>query len=176
MCGSGTIPIEAALYAGNIPAGYYRKNFGFEKWKDFDTNLWEKIVDGCLNRIVEYDHEIIASDISTEAIEITNINLKNAKLHKDVLVMKKAFEFLEPSVGRNTLIMNPPYDERIKLQDAISFYKMIGDTLKTKYKGQNVWVLTADNEASKYIGLHAVEKIKLFNGAIDCKFAKFIIE
>ncbi|MEI7594459.1 MAG: THUMP domain-containing protein [Bacteroidota bacterium] len=173
MCGSGTIPIEAALYAGNIPAGYYRNGFGFQKWKDFDENLWDKIVESSLNKIVEFEHEIIASDISSAAIDITNINLKNAKLHKDVLVMKKAFEELEPSNGRATIIMNPPYDERLKLQDSISFYKMIGDTLKNKYREQNVWVLTADNEAAKYIGLRAEKKIKLFNGSIDCNFVKY---
>lgn len=175
MCGSGTIPIEAALYAGNIPGGYYRSGFGFQKWKDFDENLWDKIVDSSLNKILEYDHEILASDISSLSIDITNTNLKNAKLHKDVLVMKKAFHELEPSSGRATVIFNPPYDERLKLQDAISFYKMIGDTLKEKYKDQNVWVLTPENEASKYIGLHIEKKIKLFNGAIECNFTNFII-
>lgn len=173
MCGSGTLPIEAAMIAGNIPAGYYRESFAFQKWNDFDDELWQVIVDSALNKIIEFDHEVIASDISSKSIEITNTNIKNAHLHKDITVVKKSFQDFDPPKGRTTVVMNPPYGERLKLDDSISFYQMIGNILKKKYENQNVWVLAADNESYKYIGLKPTKKIRVFNGALECYFLKF---
>ena len=175
MCGSGTLLIEAAMIANNIPAGYYRKTFGFEKWKDFDTELWETIRKAALNKMVEYEGEIVGSDISEPTIKIAIDNIRFAKLHKDIKVEISDFKDKQPPETPGILIMNPPYGERMEKDNLIEFYKSIGDTLKTRYDGWNAWIISSDNEALKFIGLKPTKKITLFNGPLECRFMKFEI-
>jgi len=175
MCGSGTLLIEAAMIANNIPAGYYRKAFGFEKWKDFDAKLWETIRNAALNKMVEYEGEIVGSDISEQTIKIAKENIHFAKLHKDIAVEVCDFIKKQPPETPGIMIMNPPYGERMEQDNMIEFYKSIGDTLKTKYDGWDAWIISSDTEALKYIGLRPTQKITLFNGPLECKFMKFEI-
>jgi putative N6-adenine-specific DNA methylase len=175
MCGSGTLLIEAAMIANNIPAGYYRKIFGFEKWKDFDPALWETIRKSTLNKMVENEGEIVGSDISEPSIKIAKDNIHFAKLHKDIVVDVCDFKDKTPPETPGTLIMNPPYGERMEKDNLIEFYKSIGDTLKTKYNGWNAWIISSDMEAIKFIGLKPAKKITLFNGPLECRFLKFEI-
>ena len=175
MCGSGTIVCEAAMIANNIPPGYYRKTFGFEKWKDFDLNLWEKIKMDAINEQIEFEYDIIGSDISSEAIEIARENAKSARLHKDIVFEVKSFEEQIPPEDGGILIMNPPYGERIVPEDIIKLYQEVGNALKKNYNGYNAWIISSDFNALKFIGLKPTRKITLFNGPLECKLAKFEI-
>ena len=175
MCGSGTIVCEAALIANNIPPGYYRKAFGFEKWRDFDKELWEKIKTDALSDQYEFEYEIVGSDISRENIEIAIENAKSAKLHKDISFKVSSFETQIPPEGGGVMVCNPPYGERIVPDDIIKLYQEIGNGLKKNYKGYNAWIISSDINALKFIGLRPTRKIALFNGALDCRFAKFEI-
>jgi putative N6-adenine-specific DNA methylase len=175
MCGSGTIVCEAAMIANNIPPGYYRKTFGFEKWKDFDLNLWEKIKMDAISEQTEFEYDIIGSDISSEAIEISRENAKSARLHKDIVFEVKSFEEQIPPEDGGILIMNPPYGERIVPEDIIKLYQEVGNALKKNYNGYNAWIISSDFNALKFIGLKPTRKITLFNGPLECKLAKFEI-
>ncbi len=173
MCGSGTIVCEAALIANNIPPGYYRKAFGFEKWKNFDNTIWEKVKKDALDLQKEFEYEIIGSDISAESIAIAKENALSAKLHKDIFFEVKPFENQIPPAGGGLMMVNPPYGERIKPEDIIKLYQSIGNTLKNHYQGYQAWIISSDLNALKFIGLKPSKKIDLFNGSLECKFLKF---
>ena len=173
MCGSGTIPIEAAMEAMNIPAGYYRKKFSFENWQDFDAELWKQIKEEADGEIKEHDYPIIASDESYRAYKIARNNLRNAKLDQDITLINKPFEKMNPESGKGILIFNPPYGERLEEGDIIALYKHIGDVLKNKFKGYEAWIITSNLEAAKFIGLKPSKKITLFNGQLESRLLKF---
>ena len=175
MCGSGTILIEAALIANNIPPGYYRKQFGFEKWNDFDKDLWNKIKEVSTLKQTEFDYEILGSDISAASIDAAYKNIKNAKMHKDIELDKVAFEDYNPPKEKGIVVFNPPYDERLRVDDIIDFYKGLGDIMKKKFVGYDVWLISANFAALKYIGLKTSKRINLYNGPLECKFVKFEI-
>jgi len=175
MCGSGTIVCEAALIANNIPPGYYRKAFGFEKWKDFDKELWEQIKTDALSDQYEFEYEIIGSDISRESIEIAMDNARSAKLHKDISFQVSSFEDQIPPEGGGVMVCNPPYGERMVPEDIVKLYQEIGNGLKKNYKGYNAWIISSDMNALKFIGLRPTRKIILFNGPLECRFMKFEI-
>ncbi len=175
MCGSGTIVCEAAMIANNIPPGYYRKSFGFEKWKDFDSVLWEKIKTEALDLQTEFEYDIVGSDISEEAIQIALENARSARLHKDIVFEIKSFEEQIPPEDGGIMICNPPYGERIVPEDIVKLYQEIGNSLKKNYSGYNAWIITSDFNALKFIGLKPTRKIALFNGPLECKLAKFEI-
>jgi len=172
MCGSGTILIEAALFAYNIPPGNYRQNFAFMNWKDFDPILWEKIIKESYLKFFDFEHKIIGGDISQKMCVIAYKNIKNAKLHKDIEIYKKAFEETFAYNDKVTIITNPPYGERLKTENIIELYKQIGDTLKKKYIG-NAWIISSDMNALKHVGLKPAKKIPLYNGQLECRFVKF---
>ncbi len=173
MCGSGTILIEAALMAYNIPPGIFRKKYGFETWKDFNPKLLNDIFNE------EYDEpnfeiEILGSDISQDAIDIAYENIVNCGLKKKIKLQVKAIEDLIPPKSENgMMVTNPPYGERLKKDDINDFYKIVGDSLKNKFSGYNVWLISNNFEAIKNIGLHTSKKYALYNGALECKFINY---
>ena len=173
MCGSGTILIEAAMIANNIPSGYYREFFGFQQWNDFDQSLWESIKNDAAGEVTESDAEIIGGDISAKSIEAAKTNLFAAKLHKDIQVSQSSFEDFTPPPPPGVMITNPPYGERLKPDDIIQLYKSIGDGLKQKYAGYNAWVISSHFDALKFVGLRPSRRIPLFNGPLECKFVNF---
>jgi len=175
MCGSGTILIEAALIANNIPPGYYRQHFGFFSWNDFDEELWETIKYAALNKHTEFDYAIVGSDISERSISIANENIRFAKLHKDISLQVIDFSDSKAPEGKGILITNPPYGERLKEEDIIEFYKNMGDVLKKKYAGYDAWIISSDIVALKSVGLHATRNIRVTNGPLECKFCKFTL-
>ncbi len=175
MCGSGTILIEAALQAFGVAAGYYRKDFGFKHWKDFDAELWKKIQDDALDNQKDFEHRIIGSDRSYKAISIAEENLKSARLHKDIELRKTTLEDLTFPISEGVMITNPPYDERLDEDDIKGLYQMIGDQMKQKFKGFNCWILSGNLEVLKFVGLRPSRKIVMYNGAIECRFAKYEI-
>jgi putative N6-adenine-specific DNA methylase len=175
MCGSGTLIIEAAMIANNIPPGIYRKKFGFETWKDFDSDLLEKIYEEDSPEI-NTKIEIIGSDISEIAIRISKENISNAGLKNKIELNVGPIEnYMPPVVQSGVVITNPPYDERIKVSEINNLYKTLGDSFKNKYKGYEVWLLSSNFEAIKHIGLRPTQKITLFNGPLECKFLNYSI-
>jgi putative N6-adenine-specific DNA methylase len=174
MCGSGTLPIEAALIAKKIPPGIFREKFGFMNWNDYDEPLYKGLMETMLHP-VDFGGEIYASDISGEAISLTRRNLNKALLNDIVKVQKTDFRSFDPPSGGGLLIMNPPYGERLKEDEIVSFYSNIGDVLKNKYSGYQAWILSANKDALKHLGLHPEKKYDLINGSLKCKFQKYSI-
>ena len=175
MCGSGTIPIEATLIARNIPAGYFREDYCFMHWKDFDKDLWNEIKSEAETKIIQPKGRIVGSDKSGLVIGLARQNLRSAGLTENIHLKASFFADLEPPSGGGILVMNPPYDERMKNDDIVQFYKEIGNTFKQKYHGYQAWVISGHMEALKLLGLHATRNITLFNGPLECRFARFVI-
>src|SRR5699024_2121685 len=139
MCGSGTILIEAAMIACNIPPNLNKKEFGFEKWKDWDVDLYEKIEASALKKIRGFDHKIIGYDKAPSAIRKAVDNIENANLSEFIEVEQKDFFKSEKeNKGHLHLFFNPPYGERLEI-DIPDFYGKIGDTLKQNYPGTDAW-------------------------------------
>jgi putative N6-adenine-specific DNA methylase len=162
MCGSGTLLIEAAMLAKNMPAGYFREQWGFMKWRDFDAALWEKVKDDCNALISIVPLKMHGADRAERAIESARENLRYTNLYEDITLEVKSFEDSKP-----------PYDERLQIEDSLVFYKMIGDTLKRKYAGYTAWLISSDLESIKFIGLRPSRRIPVFNGPLECRFLKF---
>ncbi|MCS6928923.1 MAG: THUMP domain-containing protein [Saprospiraceae bacterium] len=173
MCGSGTIAIEAALLAANIPPQRTRSSFGFFRWKNFDRKLWERVKAEADARVKQPIFPIYASDKEGRARNATAINLLSAGLEGLVQVQKIPFEKLSPPEAAGVLITNPPYDERLRLEDVACFYKVIGNRLKKAWSGWTAWIISSNREALNYIGLQPSQKMILYNGALECVFQKF---
>lgn len=172
MCGSGTIPIEAALIARNIAPGVFRKEFGFEKWKDFDQDLFDAIYnDDSQER--EFTHKIYGYDNNPKANEIAQHNVKAAGVSKDVILKIQPFQQFEQPAQKSIIITNPPYGERISSEDLLGLYQMIGERLKHAFTGNDAWILSYRDECFDQIGLKASIKVPLFNGALECQFRKY---
>ncbi len=173
MCGSGTFLTEAAMIACNIPANINRKEFAFEKWADFDEELFEKITDSCLNRTREFHHKIIGYDKAPSAVRKAIENVENANLSEYISIERKNF-FDTEKLTDNPLLMvfNPPYGERLNI-DMEDFYAEIGDTLKRNYPGTNAWFITSNLEALKFVGLRPSRKIKVFNSHLESRLVKY---
>ena len=174
MCGSGTILIEAAMIARNIPPLQKRKYFGFLFWKNFDEELWQQVQDEAHARIKpSADCKILGYDKSMQAMRYAQRNATAAGLDKDIEVDRLAFELQNPPENPSILVTNPPYDERLKIEDTFAFYEMLGDTFKKKYTGCEAWVITGNLEAAKHIGLRTSRRLDMNNGGLACKLLKF---
>lgn len=172
MCGSGTLPIEAALIARNISPGVFRKEFAFERWPDFDQELFSTIYDDD-SREREFTHHIYGYDIDMKAVNTAALNVRAAGLSKDVTIEQKDFAtFTQPS-DKAIIVTNPPYGERISTPNLLGTYKMIGERLKHQFKGNEAWVLSYREECFQQIGLKPSLKTPLFNGSLECEFRKY---
>ena len=172
MCGSGTIPIEAALIARNIYPGVFRKEFAFEKWNDFDQDLFDSIYnDDSKER--EFTHKIYGYDNNPKANEIATRNVKAAGLSKDIELKIQAFQQFEQPKEKSIIITNPPYGERISTDDLLGLYQMIGERLKHAFTGNDAWILSYRDECFDQIGLKPSIKTPLYNGALECQFRKY---
>ena len=172
MCGSGTIPIEAALIARNIAPGVFRKEFAFEKWVDFDQELFDSIYNDDSNER-EFTHKIYGYDNNPKANEIAVRNVKAAGLSKDIELKIQAFQQFEQPQEKSIIITNPPYGERISTDDLLGLYQMIGERLKHAFAGNDAWVLSYRDECFDQIGLKPSIKVPLYNGALECQFRKY---
>ena len=173
MCGSGTFPIEAAMIACNIPAGKFRQFFGFQRWKNFDEDLFEKIKLECNSKIVPSPVKIYGSDISAEVIQYARTNIKKAGLDESIILDKADFKDLKAIEDGGYVFMNPPYGQRIQPEEIDALYRMIGSTLKHNFAGTIVWLITSNKDSLKHVGLKPKEKHTLFNGALECVLLKY---
>ena len=173
MCGSGTILIEAAMIANNIPANINRKHFAFENWKDYDEDLYFLIQDVLLKKIRSSHFKIMGFDKAPSAVRKAQDNVVNANLDEFIGVHHVNFFNSKKEVfGKTTILFNPPYGERLNI-DTEEFYKKIGDTLKHGYPDSTVWFITSDLQALKHVGLRTSKRIPLKNGDLDCRLVRY---
>ncbi len=172
MCGSGTLLIEAALIARNMAPGLFRKGYAFEKWNDFDADLFQEIYDDD-SREREFTHHIYGYDVDMRAVNTALLNVRAAGLTKDITVSQQDFkDFVQPA-EKSIIVTNPPYGERITTNDLLGTYRMIGERLKHSFKDNDAWILSYKEECFQQIGLKPSLKIPLYNGSLECEFRKY---
>ena len=172
MCGSGTLPIEAALIARNMAPGLFRKEYAFEKWPDFDADLFDEIYnDESQER--EFNHHIYGYDIDIKAVNTARLNVKAAGLTSIISIEQQDFKDFTQPQNKSIMITNPPYGERISTPDLLGTYRMIGERLKHQFKGNDAWILSYREECFEQIGLKPSIKIPLYNGSLECEFRRY---
>ena len=174
MCGSGTFLIEAALIAANINPGVYRKDYAFQRWADYDSELFESIYnDDSQER--EFKFKIYGADIAPKAVAIAKANVKSAGMGKLIEVENKAIQDWDTAPEKGVLITNPPYGERISVEDMEGLYSTIGDKLKNVFRGYDAWIIGYDKELFGKIGLKASLHYPLLNGELECQLREYVI-
>lgn len=173
MCGSGTIPIEAGLIACNVPPGKFRKFFGFQRWKDFDAELFNKIRQECNEKIGLSPVKVCGSDISELAVNQSMGNVSRAGLSDVISIKVCDFKDLKSTDNNGYVFLNPPYGQRLQPDELDGLYGMIGTTLKHNFPGNTAWLITSNKESLKKVGLKPREKHTLFNGALECTLLKY---
>ena len=172
MCGSGTLLIEAALIARNMAPGLFRKEFAFEKWSDFDRELFDEIYnDDSKER--DFRHHIYGYDVDIKAVNTARMNVRAAGLSSDITIEERDFKDFTKPQDKSIIVTNPPYGERISTPDLLGTYKMIGERLKHEFMGNDAWILSYREECFDQIGLKPSIKIPLFNGSLECEFRKY---
>ena len=176
MCGSGTLLIEAALIARNIAPGVYRQGFAFEKWADFDADLWEDVYSDD-SRERDFKHKIYGSDAGYYAVQTATKNVKSAGLHRDIEVKQIRVEELrlaDTNTGGALVMINPPYGERLSQdKNVLRLYQDMGTALKHQFSGATAWIISSNEDALKCVGLRPAKKIHLVNGDLECLFNKY---
>ena len=176
MCGSGTLLIEAALIARNIAPGVYRQGFAFEKWADFDANLWDEVYNDD-SREREFKHKIYGSDAGYYAVQAATKNIQSASLQRDIEVKQIRVEELrlaDTNTEGALVMINPPYGERLSQdKNVLRLYQDMGTALKHQFSGATAWIISSNEEALKCIGLRPAKKIHLVNGDLECLFNKY---
>ena len=174
MCGSGTLLVEAALIARNMAPGLFRKEYAFEKWPDFDADLFDHIYnDDSKER--EFTHHIYGYDIDIKAVNTARLNVKAAGLTADITIEEQDFKNFTQPKEKSILVCNPPYGERISTPDLLGTYRMIGERLKHQFLNNDAWILSYREECFEQIGLKPSIKIPVYNGSLECEFRKYQI-
>ena len=172
MCGSGTLLVEAALIARNISPGVFRKEYAFERWADFDSELFDEIYnDDSKER--DFEHHIYGYDVDMKAVNTATLNVKAAGLTKDITISQQDFKDFQKPAEKAIMVTNPPYGERISTPNLLGTYKMIGERLKHAFGGNTAWILSYREECFEQIGLKPSIKIPLYNGSLECEFRKY---
>jgi len=172
MCGSGTLLIEAALIALNIAPGVFRNQFAFEKWDDFDPEIFEQVSSDD-SREKPFNFKCYGWDSSIDAIAIATKNVKSAGLSQYIDLKIKPLQKLTQNPGKGILITNPPYGERLNPRDVMEMYSMIGERLKHVFAGYDAWIISSNLDALDNVGLKPSFKMKLINGALDCEYRHY---
>ena len=172
MCGSGTLLIEAAMIAMDLPAQIFRRRFAFQNWKNYDADLFAKIKEVRIARIKEFTGKIVGYDIDNRMLNAAKANIESAEMEDVIEIKKQNFFESKKDLFPLLMVFNPPYDERISIKED-DFYKKIGDTFKTSYPNTLAWLISSDLEAVKKIGLRPSRKIKLFNGKLETRFLQY---
>ena len=178
MCGSGTLLIEAALIARNIAPGIYRKGFAFEKWADFDADLFEDIYSDD-SREREFQHKIYGSDAGFYAVQAATKNVQSANLQRDIEIKQirvQELKLADKNTNGALVMMNPPYGERLSQdKDVLRLYQDMGTTLKHQFNGATAWIISSNEDALKCVGLRPAKRIRLVNGDLDCLFNQYVL-
>ena len=172
MCGGATILIEAAMQALNIPAGFYRREYGFYQWKNFDRKLWKKVRDEADIKD-DVDINFYGSDIDGRFLDIARANVQKARLQDFIVLERQDIRHSNPENVPSVVMMNPPYGERLSVDDIKTLYQEIGDTLKKRYAGCKAFIISSDIEAMKHIGLKPAHKWPMLNGSLECIFQEY---
>ncbi len=175
LCGSGTLPLEASLKALNIAPGLFRKQFAFEKWSDFDADLWDELLDEAENReLSELKAPIFGSDRDPDILNQARINAEQCGVADQVKFTQTELQDIEAPADKGVILCNPPYGERLgDARELEDFYKLLGDVFKQRFKGWTAFVLTGNKELAKRVGLKAARRIPVYNGAIACTLLKY---
>jgi putative N6-adenine-specific DNA methylase len=174
MSGSGTFSIEAALIGTQTPPGINR-NFTFQRWRDFDVRTFGEVKKKLESEIIQPDLQIFARDILASNLENIAENAELAGMAEFINLKKADFFENEPKTEGGILVLNPPYGERMKLEDLFGFYSRIGDTFKQKYAGFDAWLISSDREAIKRVGLRGEQKTDLMNGGLEARLLKYTL-
>ena len=172
MCGSATFSIEAALSANNIAPGLINPKYAFQNWKDYNPELFEKVIIDAKKEKIDAPSKIMASDIDQRVLRNTTKNIFQANLNKKIQLTDYNFFNLKPEKG-STIILNPPYDVRLRSENINQLYRKIGDALKQNCSGCTAWIISSNDEAIKNIGLRPSKKYNLFNGKLPSKLLRF---
>jgi putative N6-adenine-specific DNA methylase len=173
MCGSGTIAIEAAMMAFQIPPGDLRADYGFQHWKDYEPSLFNEIVNDKNNRTGKSGIMVYASDISPDTVRLSQRHAQNAGVLKNIRFNTCHFNEFIPPQAPGIVVINPPYGERIIQENLNELYSQIGDRLKKEYAGYEAWIISSNAEAVKHIGLRPAPKITIYNGQLECRFNRY---
>lgn len=174
MCGSGTLLIEAALIAHNMAPGLFRKEYAFEKWPDFDADLFDRIYNDCEEKEKEeVKCHFYGYDIDAKAVNTARRNVQAAGLSASITIEQQDFKDFQQPGKKSIIVTNPPYGERISTPDLLGTYRMIGERLKHEFTGNDAWVLSYREECFEQIGLKPSIKIPLYNGSLECEFRKY---
>lgn len=177
MCGSGTLPIEAALMAANIAPGLERKHYGFLAWRKHDPAIWKRLVDESLGAELDDPKQfprIVGYDQDPGAVRVALQNIENAGMHGRIHIEKRELSQCERIAENGLIVVNPPYGERLGDEEELKpLYKALGDTFKQKFKGWNGGIFTGSPELAKVIGLKASRRVVLFNGPIECRLLTY---
>lgn len=176
MCGSGTIPLEAALMARRIAPGLSR-SFAFERFLIHDAKRWGHLREAArLKQLAELPAAIYASDHDPAAVKIAQRTFQGAGVAVDIRLRQCDVLDLEAPAEQGVMLINPPYGVRLSQPDELeSFYPMLGDWLKQRFAGWRAYIFTGDSRVPKLIGLAPSKRIPLFNGALECRLYEFKI-
>lgn len=170
MCGSGSIPIEAALVAANVAPGLLRQRFGFQQWRDYDRDLWQALRQDARSQRQRLVAPISGRDRSPAALNAAQANARRARVESFINLTPGDFLTDPAPEQAGVLLMNPPYGERLGEADQRDFYRAIGDQFKQTYPGHQAWLISANLQALKALGLKPSHKHTLYNGPLLCKF------
>ena len=175
LCGSGTLPLEASLKALNIAPGLFRQQFAFEKWRDFDKELWEQLLEEAENSKLPNLKALIAgSDRNPDILKQARLNAEQCRVADKVTFTQTELSHLEAPADCGVIICNPPYGERLgEAKELGDFYKLLGDVFKQRFKGWTAFVLTGNKELAKRVGLKPSRRIPVYNGSIACTLLKY---
>ncbi|MBP5367449.1 MAG: hypothetical protein J6Z01_03265 [Bacteroidales bacterium] len=157
MCGTGTLLIEAAMFAYNIPAQVCRENFGFFTWRDFDAEMWKDIKNDAKIRIKhngEFANKIIGYDIAEAATKAAAQNIKKAILDKYITIYTSSMKDIQLPDGNNTVILDPPVVDLYKKEESKNLFANISQFLKHNIKNSKMWLHSDYKEFSKAVGLN----------------------
>ena len=173
MCGSGTLLIEAALIAHNMAPGLFRKEYAFEKWPDYDAELFDRIYNDCEEHEQDVKCHFYGYDIDMKAVNTARRNVQAAGLSSSITIEQQDFKDFKQPEEKSIIITNPPYGERISTPDLLGTYRMIGERLKHEFTGNDAWILSYREECFDQIGLKPSIKIPLYNGSLECEYRKY---
>ncbi len=174
MCGSGTIPLEAAMIALNMAPSLYRNKFAFMKWNNYDSNLFKSVIAEAKKAVkTGLKFPIYGSDKDKYVIEKANNNAKRLQINNKVTFEKIRFENYLPPKPPGMLLTNPPYGERLDVAAIDSLYSMIGNSLKQNFAGYDAYIFSGNLGAVKHVGLKPSMKLKMFNGPIECRLLHY---